>query len=442
MSYYGTNIKNSCYDSLFLAFDWFFTNPKWYINNQNRLTSMTGVFLTFIVLCLTFLTTFHSILDFFQGKSGNYVYNQKLQNTPLMVPFIQDFDIVVLIDKSNIIDWDSLFGKLDFGFYFGDQLDLKFGLCEKNQYNEYSTTNNSLLCISKNSKNQSVNLKLKPKNLVTGNDFNFATIKKKDISKIITRNNIMKKRLLNSEDNLRIRDNVEINQLTGENASNINDTNSIESSELELNRRPHICYDQNGKPIPQNERFPECIDLNTKPEKIEDNQEEDIGGEDTVVPGWNDGGNQAISDGNDVITRGDENKTNDNITNLENSTNSIDENKTQENNNDDNSADVELQEIIQEIDLKNTFTSPSFYIKPKCFADKKKCNRNNISKYINFVSYVNDMSLLLVSKKNNENSENLIGKIEMNEGSPLEIFLKKKTIVNDFSIFPFFLKNQ
>ena len=135
------------------------------------------------------------------------------------------------------------------------------------------------------------------------------------------------------------------------------------------------------------------------PEKIEDNQEEDIGGEDTVVPGWNDGGNQAISDGNDVITRGDENKTNDNITHLENATNSIDENKTQENNNDDNSADVELQEIIQEIDLKNTFTSPSFYIKPKCFADKKKCHRNNISKYINFVSYVNDMSLLLVSKK-------------------------------------------
>lgn len=434
MSYYGTNMKNNCCGPLFLTFDLFSTKPKWYINNQSRLTSITGVFLTIFVIFLTFLTTINSIIDFLQGKSGNYDYNKIIQNTPLMVPFIQNFDIVVLIDKSNIIDWDSLFGKLDFGFYFGNHLDLKFVLCEKNQYNEYTTMNNSLLCLSSNSKDESMKIKLKPKYLLTEDDFTLANDNKKGV--FFRRSSIINKRLNNikNKSKIRFRENAQLNQLSDE--KDINGNRHESKPEHDPNSNSQNCYDINGKPAQQNQRYSECKNPNSDKNRNNNAGQEKSKEEEKTV-----GKKGEVKESSDDINTKGGDKTNaENTTNSENDIYYPEENKNKGNDNEDTSFDEGLQEIIQEIDITNTFTSPSFYIKPKCFADKKKCNRNSISKYINFVSSVNEMSLLLVSKNSNGYSENIIGKIEMNERPPFEIYLKKKTIVKDLSIFPFFSK--
>ena len=154
MSFYLQGRKKQCFCSSFIqSFDILSFAPQWYLHNQSSITTNFGGVMSIIIIVLTIVTTINSFIDFVQAENGTFSVKKIFQSGSLRLPMTENFDVIILIDKTSIINWDSQYNKIDFGFYFNEGNRRLFQLCDNEMYNVLSINDktHSLLCFDNSS---------------------------------------------------------------------------------------------------------------------------------------------------------------------------------------------------------------------------------------------------------------------------------------------------
>ena len=160
MSFYLQGSKKQCFCSSFVQlFDFLSFAPKWYLHTQSSITTNFGGVMSIIIIMLTIVTTINSFIDFIQAENGTFSVRQIFQSGSVRLPMTENFDVIILIDKTSIINWDSQYKKIDFGFYFNEDNRRLFQLCDNEMYNLLSINDktHSLLCFD-NSTDSQINI--------------------------------------------------------------------------------------------------------------------------------------------------------------------------------------------------------------------------------------------------------------------------------------------
>lgn len=416
------NKKNTFLSNFIQSFDFYSCPPSWYVNSQASATTNCGGITAMLVIVLTLLTSYNSIVSFFQAKNGYYEFKQTLQTKPLNVPFKDDFDLIVQIDRTNISNWENMYKGVDFMFYFDSQNDIKFEYCESEIYQQFqiSMINNILLCVDLKDK---FTMELYPKTVFAPEErgkFRNLDDKEEQDDDILKRPEneeewykyCMNFTNNNSELCSHKHDNKEKNKTKNENSTNPNENNS-HTNDKESN--------ENNNNSEDNETEIEPITSSNEKEKDKDKDKNDHNGK-------KDEKNQTNSNSNYITTLELLNLTSSNITYDEMFYNNV---------------------FLSLIDKEN-FISPSFYINPKCLANNTTCTEGNLINYYSFLTSLNEINLLLLSNKakhkpaanSQKPSGNIYEIINMNEGDNIDIYFKQSTVVNDYSIFPFYYKKD
>ena len=423
------NKKNRNISNIIQSFDFYSCSPSWYINSQTAATTNCGGITAMLVIVLTLLTSYNSIVSFFKAKNGYYEFEQTLQTKPLNVPFKDDFDLIVQIDRTNISNWENMYKGVDFMFYFDSENDLKFEYCETEIYQQFqiSMINNILLCVDLKDK---FTMELYPKTVFAPEERGkFRNLDKIEQSKA----EIPERPEHDGKDNEWYKLCMNITNNNSELCSHKHENKEKNNTEIENSTNP-------------NENNSQSSDNNSTESNENHNNQED---------------NEIEID--EPITSSsekekDNNKNNDqnkhNQTNSTNSTNNVNYTTTLElfNLTSSNIAYDEMfyNNVFLSLINKDNFISPSFYINPKCLANNATCTESNVINYYSLLSSLNEINLLLLSNKSKHQADansqkpsgNMYEIINMNEGDNIDIYFKQTTVVNDYSIFPFYYKKD